>query len=137
MRDENHGLSLSVVKLKQFFLKHFSRLGVHRRKRLVHQKDLRIDRQCARQADALLHAAAKLVRIVIFETGESNESDIMLETLGKHAGRRAGNPESEADIAEYRFPGQQTEMLKDDGDALPRTVHHLSVDQNTPRTRRQ
>src|SRR5262245_29111672 len=105
MSDENHGLSLSVVKLKQFLLKHFSRLSVDRCKGLVHQKNLWVDCQCARQADALLHAAAKLVGIMVFETRESNQSDIMLDTFSEHGGGRAGNPESEADITEHCFPG--------------------------------
>ena len=51
---------------------------VERGERLVHQHDLRLDRERARDADALLHAAGKLRRPLALGAGETDEVDEFL-----------------------------------------------------------
>src|SRR5215471_18149362 len=83
MSYKHHGFALAFVETKQLLLQYFPRLGIHGGKRLVHQKNLRMSGECPRQTDALLHAAAKLIGIVVFKTGESDEAYVMLDSFGK------------------------------------------------------
>ncbi len=50
---------------QQFILQHFAGLHVDRGERLVHQQNVRLLRERARQRDALLHAAGDLMRVVV------------------------------------------------------------------------
>ncbi len=56
---------LLVPDLQKLVLQHLARLHVDRGERLVHQQDLRILREGARERGALLHAAGDLVRVVL------------------------------------------------------------------------
>ena len=56
-----------------FALELLARDGIQRAKRVVHQQNVRIERQCPRQPDPLLHAAGNLVRIVAGETIQTHE----------------------------------------------------------------
>ena len=60
----------------------------------------------SRQADALLHPAAQLIRILVFEPGESNEAYVVLHSFGKLLAGNAGDLESEADVVHNSLPGQ-------------------------------
>jgi hypothetical protein len=63
----------------------FPRDGFKRAERLVHQQDLRIERE----PDALLHAAGNLVRIVPAETLEPDQTHEAVGALGALAGNLA------------------------------------------------
>ena len=62
--------------------------GVERAERLVEQQHVRIERERARDADPLLHAAGQFVRIMVGEAVESDEPD---EALGALAICAAGS----------------------------------------------
>ena len=62
---------------KQFFLQKLAGLGVDGAERFVHKQDRGIDRQRAGQSGALLHAAGELVRIMIFEIGQTDALQIV------------------------------------------------------------
>ena len=55
---------------QQVLLEFSPRLLVDGGERLVHQQHVGVDRERAREADALAHAAGKLVRIFLLEAGE-------------------------------------------------------------------
>ena len=55
-----------------------ARLSVEGGEGLVHQQDARIDRQGAGEIDALLHAAGKLMGIVIFKTVQADQVEKLL-----------------------------------------------------------
>ena len=59
--DEQDRLLGAGMDVEQFALQAFARLRVERAERLVHQQHFRIDRERARNADALLHAAGELI----------------------------------------------------------------------------
>lgn len=88
---------------------------VERRERLVHQHDLRRDRQRARDADALLHAAGQFRRPLVLRTCEADLVDIDLRMgadfrlvpLAPFRRHRIG------DVAHHREPRQQRVALKD------------------------
>src|SRR6266850_5590280 len=135
--NKDHRFTFAIVELKQFLLQHLAGLGIHRSERLVHQENLRVNRQGARQAHALLHAATELIRIMVFEAGKPDQVDVVLHFFGDPLPWEAGDPESEGDIVHNGLPGQQSEMLEDDGDALTRRANRLTIDQDFSRARRQ
>src|SRR5262249_32167217 len=63
VRDENDGLFCLRPDAQQLELHKAPRLRVERGERLVHQENLGLDGERAREVDALLHAAGELVRI--------------------------------------------------------------------------
>ena len=60
-------------------------LCVERRERLVEEQHARLDRERARERDALLHAAGELMRIAVARVPEADE----LEQLARRASRRS------------------------------------------------
>src|SRR5438067_3086337 len=63
--DEDDGLARARPEAHHFLLHRLARLRIERAKRLVHEQHLRIEREHARERDALLHAAGELGRIVV------------------------------------------------------------------------
>src|ERR1051326_1023909 len=57
VRHEHDRLWRTLQNLEQLILQQLAGLRIDGRKRLIHQQDLRVGRQCASDADALLHAA--------------------------------------------------------------------------------
>ncbi len=68
-------LSTSQMR-KQLLLQDGAVLLVERRERLVHQQDLGIVGEGARDRDALAHAAGELVGVVVREAGEAGAVEI-------------------------------------------------------------
>ena len=67
VRDEQHRLASRRADPLQLALHVGTRMGVERRERLVHQQHIGLDRERAREVDALAHAAGELVRVVVFK----------------------------------------------------------------------
>ena len=59
------------------------RLVVERGERLVHQQDVGLGRERARELDALAHAARELVRVVIGELGEARDLEPLVDLLSR------------------------------------------------------
>ena len=53
----------------------FAQIGVEIAERLIHQKNLRLDDQRARQRDALLLAARQLRRITVFQLCQMDDAE--------------------------------------------------------------
>ena len=93
--DEDHGLGRALPDAEQLGLHQAARLGVERAERLVHQQDLRVDGERARDRGALLHAAGELRGIAVLEAGEADEVDEALRAplaLARAAGRCFSRP---------------------------------------------
>src|SRR5262249_48281800 len=129
MRDEDHRLALALVDFEQLLLEHLARLRVDRRERLIHQENPRMRRERAGKPDALLHAAAQLIRIMVLEAAEPDQLDVMRGAFFDLAARRAGDLEAERDVRRHGLPRQQAKMLKDDRDAFAGPLHRGAVDQ--------
>jgi len=71
--DEQHRDAELLPDIGQDLLHHHAGLGIERAERLVHQQHLRARRQRADDADALLHAARKLVGIMVLEREQPGE----------------------------------------------------------------
>ena len=81
--------------IEQFFAQRDRGQSVERGKRLVHQQHLGLDRERAREADALLHPARQLARIGFFEAVEADLIDIdagAFFALGSGDSPRASRP---------------------------------------------
>jgi hypothetical protein len=63
-----------------------------------------MDGKRPRQADALLHAAAKLIGIVLFEAAESNEAYIVLDSFGKLLAGYASDLKPEGNVVHDGLP---------------------------------
>ncbi len=111
------------------------RQHVERRERLVHQEDLRLHDQRAGEADALAHAARKLLGIGGFEAVEADDVDRLQRALARFVERNALRPEADFDIVEHGEPGEQREALEHHRHAFCRAVDRLAGDRDLPRGR--
>ncbi len=95
---------------------------VERRERLVHQQDLRLHDQRAREADALAHAARQLLRIGRFEAVEADGVDRLQRALARLLERHAVGARADLDVVEDVEPREKREALKHHRDVLRRAV---------------
>ena len=100
---------------------------VERRERLVHQQDLRLHDQRPREADALAHAAGKLLRIGRFEAVEPDDVDRLQRPLAGLVERHAVGAQADLDIVEHVEPGKQREALEHHRDVPRRAVDRLAA----------
>jgi len=98
--------------LQQFVLKLFARQRVKRTERLVHQKDIRIIGEHARDRHALLHAAGQLVRISIGEALEPDHPDKLVRRLVDLFACEMALSRPKADVLAHRHPREQRIVLK-------------------------
>ncbi len=131
MRDEDHGLAFfgTFHELQQLLLQDLAGLRVERSEWLVHQQYGGIDGQRAHEADALLHAAGKLVRILLLESGEADEIEVVAHAFLDLRARCTGHGEAESGVLENRLPRQQAEMLEHHRHAFGRAGHGFSLHQ--------
>ncbi len=96
--DEDRGDVDLVMQRAQPFAQLLAHLGVERAEGLVEQQDARLDRERARERNALALAAGELARIAVGEPVELNEIEQLLDPrtdraprpCGRHAAARAG-----------------------------------------------
>src|SRR5690348_12656831 len=81
MGNKDDGFSCLPPDTQQLKLHKVAGLRIEGRERLVHQKNPRVYRQRTRKIDALLHAARKLVGIMVFKTGEAHKIEIFARDL--------------------------------------------------------
>ena len=113
--DHERGLPGLQTNAPHLVLQRAARQRVERRERLVHQHDLRRDRESARDADALLHAARQFRRPLVLRAGQPDEIDELLRVrldlgaipFAPFRGHGIG------DVAEHGPPRQQRVALED------------------------
>src|SRR5829696_237030 len=115
VRDEQDGLLRGVPDPEQLRLHQLPRLGIEGGERLIHQQDLRIDREGAREVGPLLHAAGELVGVFPLEPGQTDHLDerdrgrlglLLLHALAD---------EAVGDVREDAVPGEQGRVLEHHG----------------------
>src|SRR5262249_58540595 len=77
VRYKDNGIPRFGPDLEQFLLELLARLRVDRAERLVHEQDVRLLRQRACDADALLHAAGDLMREKFLEAVEGHAPEVL------------------------------------------------------------
>src|SRR6185437_14344390 len=121
----------------QLLMHERARLRVERPERLVHQQDRRLDRQRARDGDALLHAARELRRETVLEALEVDEVDQLLRALLAFGARPALLLQAVKDVLPHRLPRVEREILEDDAAVGPGAGNRTPGDGDAPRLDRQ
>ena len=97
--------------------------------RLVGEQDRRIDRQRARDRDALALAARQLVGQVLQAVAELDERQQLARALVDLSARPAAQVQRQADVLEARQRRQQVEELEDEADLVAPHARQLVVGQ--------
>ena len=106
-----NGLAGAIEDAQQLFLHDDLGLRVERGERLVHQQDRPLHDQCARQGDALAHAAGQLPGQVAFEAAQSDRGNQRAGALMTRGLGHAAHLQAERDIVDDAAPGKQVEIL--------------------------
>ena len=83
--------------------------------RLVHEENLRIDRQRAGDAEALLHSAGELARVRLFEATQAHRVDCALTPPLDLVFRNTSRLQHDFDVLHDGHPRIQRKALKHDG----------------------
>ena len=102
------------------------RLLVERGERLVHQQDLRLGGERARDRDALAHAAGQLGRIAALEAVEPDQLDEVPRALDALRLGHAGDLEREGDVVGDGAPREGRLLLEHHADRGVRAGHGLA-----------
>ena len=93
-----------------------AQLLVERAERLVHQHELRLEHQRARDRDALLLAAGELRRPAAAEAAELHHVQRALDPLRDLVARHAAHRQREADVLGHRHVREQRVVLEHHAD---------------------
>ena len=135
VRDEEHRLAARRPDAQQLVLHLDAGDLVERAERLVHQQDLRILRERARDRDALLHAAGELGRIPVAVAGEPDERQELGRLAPARGGVEAAAARAELDVADRGEPGKERLPLEHDALAAPGPGDRRAVDEHLARAR--
>ncbi len=102
MRDEYHRLAVGGPQLEQLVLHQLPRLNVERRKRLVHEQELRIEDQHLRERHALAHSAGELMGVALAKSAEAHALQPGVASLESLFARHAAKFQAGDDIL-YRI----------------------------------
>jgi hypothetical protein len=102
--------------------------GVQRAERLVHEDDVRVVGETAHDTGALLHAAGKLARHLLFEPGQPHFVEEIADAALVRPGVDLLDFEGELDVLPQVAPWQQIGVLEDHADLGTRPHHRRAVD---------
>ena len=122
--DEDDRLSPRRPDAQEFVLHLVAGQFVQGAERLVHQKDFRIERECAGDGDALLHAAGEFKRVLVFRARQADQREKLTGQKRRILAPHATVDGSKGDIALGRQPGEQRILLKYDTLAAARPGYH-------------
>ena len=125
MRHEDHGRPGLRPDSEQLHVEALARHLVECAERLVHEQELRRERQRPRNRDPLLHPARQLPRVVLLEAGELDEVDHLADTRGTPRAVPAEHLERQRDVLRHRPPVVEHRRLEDDA--------VVAVETRTPR----
>ena len=106
MADEDDGLVQPLLELEQLVLQAITDQRVQSGERLVHQQDIGIGGKGPGEADPLLHAAGKLVRVFVGPGIEVHHGELLGDDPLSLSAACAAQLEAKADILGDSAPGQ-------------------------------
>src|SRR5215211_1346374 len=117
--DEENGDPPHCMNAQQFPMHAAAGLRVEARERFVHEQNIRLADEAARQRNAAAHAARELVRIGVGEVTKLDQVQRRLRTSLPLGSRRGARLQCQRDIAYRAPPRQQTIVLKHVADTVP------------------
>ena len=125
--DEHDGLGRLRQNDGDLALKLLARDGIERAERLIEQQHVGVEGERAREADALLHAAGQLVRIVLANPSSPTRRTKRSRRAPAHLrGGELRHFEAEGDVARDGQPRKQVELLKHHRARRRRCFHALA-----------
>src|SRR5579859_2169018 len=112
MGDEDAGDAGALPYLQQLALQLLARQRVERAEWLIHEEDVGVVGEHARDRDALLHAAGELARVAIGETFEPDELEVLAADGIDLMARQAALARPETDVLAHRHPWKQRIVLE-------------------------
>ena len=112
MGDEDRGHAGALPDLQQLVLKLLAGECVERAERLIHQENIGVVGEHARDRHALFHAARQLVRVAIGKALEPDHPDKFVGGLLDLVACEMTLPRPEADVLPHRHPRKQRVILK-------------------------
>src|ERR1700728_3559560 len=110
--DEQNRALHARLQRQQLILEFAADQRMERRERLIHQQDIGVGRERARQADALLHAPRQFVAVASAPGRQSDQLELFVNDPAAFLGRLAAQLQAEADVVTHRAPRQQRELLE-------------------------
>src|SRR5262245_16619817 len=137
MRDEADRFVCVLPKLEKLLVEVVAHNLVQCAERLVHQKQIGIEGERTCDRGALLHAAGKLPRELLLETGEVDEVQRSLDAFLLLGLRQADDLKRQSDVALDGAPRIERRRLEDIaiGTLFPRLFRRDPVDQDRTRGR--
>ena len=136
MGDEHYCAPIGAPEALQVVLHQHAGLRIESAEGLVHEHKLRPVDQGAGDRGALLHAARKLMGIMLLETREADRSDRLARAPAALSRRDAAKQERHLDILEKRLPGQELSLLGHKADLPVEAVDQLAILAHRARVRR-
>jgi hypothetical protein len=128
MSDKNNGLLRRLPQRQQIVVEFEARDFIQRSKGLVHQKQMRLRHQSARDGDTHLHAARQFARIGACEIRQTDTLQSLRNLRPRLDGPDAGQLQRQADILCDGSPGHERWLLKHEADRsrrpMPRIMPH-------------
>ena len=107
----------SFCKQQQFVLQFVADQRIERRERLVHQQDVGVGCEGAREAHSLLHAARQFMAELARPLRQADHGELVGDDPVDLRLWRPAKLEPEGDVLLHRAPRQQRELLEHHGDA--------------------
>ncbi len=128
MGDEDDGLLHLGLQFDEFMLHVPPDQGVEGAERLVHEQDVRVHRQGARQADALLHATGELRGIGLFPAFKAYLAQGFMGPAIPLRGIHVAHFEAEGHVFQDGAVGEQGEILEHHAElAAPQLQHGFGI----------
>ena len=118
--DEHDRLLRLLPDAQQLKVHLLARQRIERAERLVHQDQLRIVDQRARDRGALLHAAGELVRVFVLRALQPDQREQVARTLAALRQRQAEDLGRQQHVVDHAAPFQQQRLLEHHADVARR-----------------
>ncbi len=137
--DEQDGHAVLVADAQDEVLEVGARLRVDGGERLVHEQDLGLVGEAARDRHALLHAARELPRVLVDRAGQADGLDGLVDLLAALLLAHLLAPQREGDVLADLHPRIQRAavVLEDERHPLGRLGHRLAAQLDGARGRRE
>ena len=133
VRDKYDGWGSLFPDAFQFVVKHVARLRVERREGFVHQENLWLQSQRARQRHALFHSSGELVNVVIFKMRKVNHAEVLSGAIAPLISRNAAHFQTEFHVLPHRQPGEQAQFLEEQNSVRAGALHGFAINSNFSR----